>query len=189
MKTIAVIGFNAFTRTLLLLSIVLAVSCTEAKKDKFPEHKADERSTADSVVDLNRRVVESEIQEIDDYIRRYQWEMMKTQTGLRYMIYQKGSGPVVSQGSIVSIKYRVNLLNGDLVFRTDPAKLFSFQTGKRDVVSGLEEGVMLMKKGDHAKLIVPSHLAFGLLGDLGKVPSRAVLVYDVELCEINQVKK
>ena len=76
-----------------------------------------------------------------------------------------------------------------MVLTTDPHKNFSFEIGKSRVVNGLEEGVLLMKKGGRAKLIVPSHLAFGLLGDPGKIPARAVLVYDVELCDIRHVKK
>jgi len=38
-----------------------------------------------------------------------------------------------------------------------------------------------MRQGDRAKLIVPSHLAFGLLGDLKKIPAGATLVYDIEI--------
>jgi FKBP-type peptidyl-prolyl cis-trans isomerase len=111
--------------------------------------------------------------------------MKKTQTGLRYLIYKAGSGRVPQPGSKVAIRYRVNLLTGDQVYETGHSTIFTFELGKRDVISGLEEGVMLMNKGSSAKLIVPSHLAFGLLGDQEKIPTRAVLVYDVELIEIN----
>ena len=41
-----------------------------------------------------------------------------------------------------------------------------------------------MKVGDKAKFIIPSHLAFGLLGDENKIPKRATLVYDVELIDV-----
>ena len=41
-----------------------------------------------------------------------------------------------------------------------------------------------MKVGDIAKFILPSHLAFGLLGDEEKIPKRATLVYHVELLTI-----
>ncbi len=138
---------------------------------------------------LNHQLVGTEIQEIDDFMHRYHWDMNETQTGLRYMIYRHGTGPCAEPGSRVGIKYKVSLLNGDLVLIPDSTRIFTFELGKRNVTSGLEEGVMLMKKGSRAKLIVPSHLAFGLLGDMDKIPSRAVLVYDVELCEITFVKK
>jgi FKBP-type peptidyl-prolyl cis-trans isomerase len=170
----------------LLLMLMLSCVETPGKKD-IPGTTA---SLHDSVIAFNREIVTSEKQEIDDYVARHRWTMTKTQTGLQFMIYRRGSGQGVPvMPSEVNIKYCVYLLNGDLVYETDSIKGFSFETGKRNVVSGLEEGVRLMKTGDRAKLIVPSHLAFGLLGDLAKIPARAVLVYDVELCSINPLKK
>jgi FKBP-type peptidyl-prolyl cis-trans isomerase FkpA len=172
---------------ILSLSLGLMVSCNETPEQSGSDKNS--KSLEDSVAEYNHQVVKDEIQEIDDFIRRYRWEMKQTQTGLRYFIYHPGNGPEAKVGDNVAIKYKVTLLNGDLVFRSDTAALFTFEIGKRNVISGLEEGVMLMKNGSRAKLIVPSHLAFGLLGDLEKIPARAVLVYDVELCKIYHSKK
>ncbi len=172
---------------MLVLVMLFAPSCNEtsSKKKSF----ADLQSMDDSVATYNQQIVRTEIQEIDDFILRYHWKMKETPTGLRYMIYKTGSGPDARQGDIVSIKYRVNLLNGDLVYLSDSTSLLTVEIGKRTVVSGLEEGIMLMKKGGRAKFIVPSHLAYGLLGDLEKIPARAALVYDVELRILEKSKK
>ena len=169
------------------LTCVLMVSCNEPPKEN--EAGVPLQSLDDSVANYNKQIVKTEIQEIDDYICRYHWEMKTTQTGLRYLIYKTGNGPFARPGDMVTIKYKINLLDGDLVYRSDSNTMFTFAIGKRKVVNGLEEGIMLMNKGGRAKLIVPSHLAFGLLGDLQKIPTRAVLVYDIELCFIDQPKK
>jgi FKBP-type peptidyl-prolyl cis-trans isomerase len=177
----------SFSRLISAFLLLALFSCAEtSEKAGTPQSSS---SLQDSVTEYNHEIVRSELQEIDDYILRYHWKMQKTQTGLQYMIYQRGDGQIPGEGDQVTVKYKVNLLNGDFVYATDGSSGFTFETGKRDVVSGLEEGVMLMRTGDHAKLIVPSHLAFGLLGDLAKIPTRAVLVYDVELCKINRIKK
>jgi FKBP-type peptidyl-prolyl cis-trans isomerase len=179
---------NKITRILFIWAMLFFVSCTnETPKDTPQETSL--KSMEDSVVDFNHEIVRSEIQEIDDFILRYHWAMMKTQTGLRYMIYKKGDGPGAKPGDIVAIRYKVTLLTGDLLYQTDSVNQLNFEVGKRKVVSGLEEGIMLMKSGSRAKLIIPSHLAFGLLGDMSKVPARAALVCDVELCAINPLKK
>ena len=146
-------------------------------------------ASRDSIIAFNQQIVTSEKQEIEDYIERYRWHMQVTETGLRYMLYQPGTGVLLPPGSLAVIKYSVNLLNGDLVFKTPPDSLFTFEIGKRKVISGLEEGIMMMNKGSKAKLIIPSHLALGLLGDMSKVPTRAVLVCDVELCSFQPIKK
>jgi FKBP-type peptidyl-prolyl cis-trans isomerase len=166
---------------------VVFISCNDTVKNDL--NNTDINSLEDSAVSFNHEIVKTEIQEIDDFISRYQWEMSKTQTGLRYMIYKKGTGAIARQGDIVGILYKITLLNGDKVFETGPASIVKVEVGKRSVVSGLEEGIMLMKEGEKAKLIVPSHLAYGLLGDLAKIPARAVLVYDVEVCSINPIEK
>lgn len=140
----------------------------------------------DTLLNYNKQVVREESLEIEDFINRYHWKMNTTQTGLRYMIYKNGKGPYARKGDLVSIKYNVRLLNGDLVYKSDSLAPFKFEIGKRKVANGLEEGVMLMKPGDIAKLVVPSHLAFGLIGDMDKIPNRAILVYDVEICYINK---
>lgn len=129
------------------------------------------------------------MQEIDDFINRYHWEMTRTETGLRYMIYNAGKGPFVKKGDLVELKYKISLLNGDVVGSSESSSTLSVEIGKRNVVSGLEEGLMFMNKGTHAKLIVPSHLAYGLLGDMAKIPARAALVIDVELCSVRTPKK
>jgi FKBP-type peptidyl-prolyl cis-trans isomerase len=169
------------------LLLMFLVSCSEAPEKNASG--ANGRTMEDSVVHFNRQLVKEESQEIDDFMLRYHWEMNKTQTGLRYMFYKKGDGPHARTGDVVAIKYKISLLNGDLVYVSDSVSLFTLEIGKRAVVSGLEEGIMLMKPGDRAKLIVPSHLAYGLLGDMAKIPARAALVIDVELCSINRSKK
>ena len=172
---------------LTVFSVLTMISCVES-----PEKEASAglpTVKGDSVIAFNQRLVEVENQEIEDYIARYHWNMNKTQTGLRYMIYKQGSGPRPEKGITVGIRYAISLLNGDQVYQSDPARVYTFETGTGKVPSGLEEGVLLMNKGSRLKLIVPSHLALGLLGDLQKIPSRAVLVFDVELCEVSPPKK
>jgi len=145
--------------------------------------------TDDTVMKYNHQVVREESQEIDDFIMRHHWNMQVSQTGLRYMIYKHGSGALPKSGGIVAIKYTVSLINGDLLYNPDSLKPFEFETGKAAVPNGLEEGVLLLKTGDHAKFVLPSHLAFGLLGDMDKIKSREILVYDVELYRIKPGRK
>ncbi|MEI7724360.1 MAG: FKBP-type peptidyl-prolyl cis-trans isomerase [Bacteroidota bacterium] len=187
MASLKNIHFSKICRMIFCAGVIFLASCTETSTNTSQDTSL--KSMEDSAVSFNHEIVQSEIQEIDDFILRYHWEMTKTQTGLRYMIYKKGDGTGAKPGDIVAIKYKVTLLTGDLVYQTDSVKLLNFEVGKRNVVSGLEEGIMLMQRGSRAKLIVPSHLAFGLLGDMSKIPARAALVCDVELCAINPLKK
>lgn len=138
----------------------------------------------DSVVNYNRKMVEIESQEIADFLKRYRWNVEVTKTGLRYLIMKQGRGDVPMPGDEVEIAYETRLLSGEVVEQVKPGAPLRFRIGTGKVPNGLEEGLMLMTTGAHAKLVVPSHLAFGLLGDFKAIPNRAVLVYDVELLKI-----
>ncbi len=87
------------------------------------------------------------------------------------------------KGKLVTISYSVSLLTGERIILPGTEK--DFALGYSKVESGLEEGILMMRQGDHARFIIPSHLAFGLLGDMNKIPPRASLVYELELKKIS----
>jgi FKBP-type peptidyl-prolyl cis-trans isomerase FkpA len=53
-----------------------------------------------------------------------------------------------------------------------------------NVESGLHEGILYMNEGSKALLVIPSHLAHGLVGDMNKIPPKSTIVYDIELLEL-----
>jgi FKBP-type peptidyl-prolyl cis-trans isomerase FkpA len=139
----------------------------------------------DSLLNYNKVVVKTEDQEIEDFIQRYGWKMAKSSTGLRYMIYRHGSGDRAEKGKKVRIMYEVRLINGNLCYSSVEKGPKEFIIGHGGIEAGAEEGILLMRVGDRAKFIVPSHLAFGLLGDQDKIPPKSAIIYDIELIKIN----
>ena len=174
---------------LLLTAVLFSTYLTSCSQEgtREPELK-NWSSMQDSAEHYNHQVVSTESQEIDDFIVRYHWTMNTTPTGLRYMIYRHGKGPAPREGNTVEISYDVRLLNGEHLLKSAMPKPYKLVLGKRDVVSGLEEGLQLMKQGDRARMILPSHLAYSLLGDLVSVPAGAALVIDVELLSVTTAK-
>ena len=45
-----------------------------------------------------------------------------------------------------------------------------FRLGAAQHLKGIEEAVQLVKEGSRVRLVLPSHLAFGMLGDQDKIP-------------------
>jgi FKBP-type peptidyl-prolyl cis-trans isomerase len=133
----------------------------------------------------NKALREKEEREIEDFIARYGWDMKETGTGLRYLIYYHGNGKERAKpGMIATINFEVMLINGQVCYTSKEDGTKQFLIEKADIESGLHEGIQLMSEGDKAKLIIPSHLAFGLPGDQNKIPKRATLIYDVELVKL-----
>ena len=176
-----------FTRTgisssLFIALMIIAFSCGQKQVE---QEKKEVKGTRESLLEVNKNLVKTEEQKIEDFIQRYRWNMEETGSGLRYWIYHHGNGAKAEKGKTAEIRFTVSLLDGEVCYSSDEEGPKRFTIGKGGVESGLEEGILLLKEGDRAKFIIPSHLAFGLLGDMKKIPAKAVLVYDVELVKIN----
>ncbi len=104
-----------------------------------------------------------------------------TQTGLRYQINPSNiEGDSVRALDQVSIDYKVSLLTGETVYSSDSTGSMSITIGRSDVANGLQEGLQLMRTGERALFIVPSHLAYGLTGDGDKISGFQTLVIEIE---------
>jgi FKBP-type peptidyl-prolyl cis-trans isomerase len=165
-----------------VLAVLLVVSCKE-KRQAMPRRSGD-AELKESLIKANQYLMRNEEADIEAYIARRQWKMARTQTGLRYVILSKGSGPEPDTGNTVRIAYSISLINGEKIYDSEQEGLKTFVLGKSNEISGLEEGIFLLRQGDQAKFIIPSHLAFGLAGDDKKVPKRASLIYDVKLISV-----
>lgn len=175
--------FKLFLLILLPLACLslLAVSCKdETRKARTTDHIL---MIDKDVMDYHHQVVRSENEEIGEYISRHLWKMIQTPTGLRYMILGKGNGKKIVKGDEIRLKFRISLLNGNEIYSSDSLGFKVVYPGVSEEETGLQEALLLMSRGDHAKLIIPSHLAYGLLGDLKKIPAGATLVYDVEVLD------
>ncbi len=144
------------------------------KEDYFKE-------TRKALIGVNKILVKKDSEKIAGYIKRRNWDMTETQTGLWYMIYEEGAGEKTKEGRYATINFNVSLLDGTECYSSDSLGPKRFEIGRGGIESGLEEGILLMRVGDKARFILPPHLAHGLIGDENKIPARAIIVYDVEL--------
>lgn len=131
---------------------------------------------------------EREEKVIDQYVMRHEWRMIKTPTGLRYVVYRNGSGKRPERGDVVKYNFELKLLNGIVVTSSEVDGPQQVMIGHDDVVSGLHEALQYMNAGAKAKVIVPSYLAYGLTGDQDRIPKGASLIYDIEIIDITSVK-
>jgi FKBP-type peptidyl-prolyl cis-trans isomerase FkpA len=143
-----------------------------------------EEEMKEPLLKANKYLLRQEEEDINDFVRRYRWNMEISGTGLRYMIDSSGSGAKVQYGNVVSLSYKVKLLTGEIIYDSEISGLKEFVAGRGGVESGLEEGIKLLRKGDRAKFVLPSHLAFGLLGDSERIPPRTPIIYEIQVIDI-----
>ncbi len=169
--------------TFILIFMLIFFSCT---REKVTEGKKNIQNPKKSLEEVNKLLVEKDSERIKSYVERRGWAMRESESGLWFMIYQEGTGNLVKKNDYITFNYEVNLLDGTKCYSSEESGPKSFVVGKGGVESGLEEGVLLLKKGSKARFILPPHLAHGLIGDENRIPARAIIIYDIEILEINQ---
>jgi FKBP-type peptidyl-prolyl cis-trans isomerase len=145
---------------------------------------AEMRNTEEALVGANRILVKKDREKIMAYVRRNNLTMKETSSGLWYGIERYGFGVKAQENALVTLKYKVSLLDGTVCYDSDSLGVKQFRIGKGGVESGLEEGVLFLKVGDKATFIMPPHLAHGLPGDGNRIPARSIIVYDVILLKV-----
>ncbi|MCL6220625.1 peptidylprolyl isomerase [Zunongwangia pacifica] len=109
----------------------------------------------------------------------------KTDSGLRYKIEKEGDGKQAEKGKTVSVHYKGRLADGTVFDssykRNQPIE---FPVGVGHVIAGWDEGILKLKVGDQARLVIPSHLGYGERGAGGVIPPNATLIFDVELMDV-----
>lgn len=124
-------------------------------------------------------------QEDVEFIEKTWPSAKKTNTGIRYVIEQPGTGQKPKPGDNVSVLYVGKLLNGEVFDQAmDKNKPFTFRVGRDMVIQGWDQILPLMQLGEKRTVIVPPELAYGTRGQAPRIPRSASLVFTIELIEI-----
>lgn len=124
------------------------------------------------------------------------------ESGLKYVVTQKGTGEKLKEGNNVSIHYTVYFENGKLLetSKLEIAEALDAVNEKRKeagryqpieakitpnapVIAGLKESLKQLSVGDKATLFIPYHLAYGEYGTRG-IPGKSNLIFEIEIVEL-----
>jgi FKBP-type peptidyl-prolyl cis-trans isomerase len=168
--------------------LVVTWSSCGNKRNQVTERQVNIQSKEfqDKLIEANKMYVKQESDEIDQYIAHKGWSMIKTGTGLRYMIVKKGNGNQAKPEQLAKVNYKISLLNGTVCYSSDSIGPREFIVEGDNVESGLHEGIQYMHVGDKAILILPSYLAHGLIGDENKIPPKSSVIYELELLSLKE---
>lgn len=167
--------------TLVVLMGGIFYSCEEQPTKPV---KVDDSKLKESLEKANRYLIHDEEEDIQNYIKRHQMDVVSTGTGLRYQIIKGGEGEMIRPGQTVTLEYVLCNVMGDEIYSSEKDGKMKFVVGCGDVVSGLDEAMPHLHQGDVAKVIIPSHLGYGLLGDQKSIPERSTLIYTVRVLKV-----
>ena len=112
-------------------------------------------------------------------------EEVTTETGLRYIDIEEGTGTQPEPGDSIEAHYTGWLEDGtkfdSSLDRGDP---ITFTLEVSSVIQGWHEGLANMREGGRRRLIIPPELGYGESRN-GPIPPNATLIFDVELLAVN----
>lgn len=177
-----------WTRT--KLAFVFSVFLFSCQEEVPREVVVDYAEIKEDMIEVNKGWTEEENQMIENYIRRRNWKMNTSGTGIRYMVYEAGDARLATaeEGDVVTLNYDIRLMEGDSLCYSSEGEPESFRVAMDHVENGMHEVVTYLRVGDKAKVIMPYNRAYGLIGDMDQIPPQATLVYDLEIVKIEKVK-
>ncbi len=125
---------------------------------------------------------------IQEYIKKNNLNMQKTDSGVYYAITTPGTGANAKDGNTVSVKYKGSLLNGnefDSSDKSNGGKAINFPLGQNQVIKGWEDGIKHFNKGSKGIILIPSSLGYGPVPMSADLPANSVLRFDIEVEEVN----
>ncbi len=152
-----------------------------------------------SVLSQYAELIAEDGSKIDTYLQKNNIEAQTTESGIRYIISEQGSGEKPKTGQTVRVNYTGWILDGPVFDSSneevakandvfDASRLpygpIEFPIGTGGVIMGWDEGIALLNEGGKGTLYIPSSLAYGDRQRSEVIKANSILVFDVELVEV-----
>lgn len=90
-------------------------------------------------------------------------------------------------GDIIEYEYDIRNLNGTFIYTQQELGIQKYYMDKEELISGLREGLKLLKEGETATFLFPSHKAYGYYGDLVRIGANMPIISTVTILNIEQI--
>ena len=111
-----------------------------------------------------------------------------TKSGLQYKVITAGKGGYKPKDDdVVKVHYRATFVDGT-EFDSTYKRNQPYSVPPRQLIKGFTEALQLMTAGSKWELYIPADLAYGEDGSDPYVGPNAVLIFEVELLEVEQIK-
>jgi len=176
-------------RLILILCILLvAWSCKTPEARRPVEVKTG--STIDLSVERNKEryaLEEEDIKKVidNDSVNDY----ITSELGFWYYYNSEKSldTELADFGDVVEYEYDVKDLNGNTIYTKDELGKQTYRMEKEELISGLREGLKIMKEGETVTFVFPSYKAYGYYGDLERIGTNMPIISTVTVINIEQI--
>lgn len=149
-------GVDKNTKEMKIFMTLVEITSPEKEEAKLEALKA----TLIEALPEVKKMVEREIQKIPD--GNPEGELIALESGVKIWVREKGMGGSIELGKALLINYYGAVMNGesfDNSFKN--GDYFRITPGRKQIVTGLEEGILNLRHGAKALIYVPSEHAYG----------------------------
>lgn len=137
-------------------------------------------------VEGNKNIMRRENEEMQMFIQRYGWEMQRTPTGLYIQILEPGTGDLFKENDRVTLKYRTFLLSGEQIYSSDSNGVKTFLVNRSEEIDALHEAAQMLRPGAKTRLVIPSHLGYGVAGDGDRIQGLQPFMMEITVLKDNE---
>lgn len=168
-----------------LLVVLILVGCTRVEPRR-PLTQKTYTSLASTAKDLRR------INQLEDKKIKTLMQLDSTTTyinsnqGFWYAYVSKSTDTLAPKyGDKVTYNLEIRDLNNAVIYAASDLGVQHYLVDKQDLMTGLQQGIKLLHKGDQVKFLIPSYNAFGVVGDQNKIGTNQSIIAIVTLQTIN----
>ncbi|MEZ4858139.1 MAG: gliding motility-associated peptidyl-prolyl isomerase GldI [Flavobacteriaceae bacterium] len=176
-------------RSVLLISVLAWFSACKSPEARRPV-KTSSGSFIKESVERNKKLIEEEEAIISSIIEKdSSHHFIASESGFWYYYNIKDTlstiQPVV--GDDVVFTYDIRLLNGDTILSETETGIQNYKVDQtnQSLISGIRDGIKLMKAGEQITFLFPSHKAYGYYGIENKLGTNIPVQSTVTLKTIN----
>ena len=182
-------------RILIALCFLTLIVCSCGKQVARKPVSQKSGSYIQESVQRNKQLIAEEEEYIKDLIKKDTTRLYESSTnGFWYTYVQKDTlGKTITPqiGDLVLFSYNLNTLAGRKILSKEEIgnTVTQIDQSNQELISGIREGLKIMKEGETITFLLPSHKAYGYYGLDNKIASNTPVSTTVTLLEIKDQTK
>tara|TARA_R110002020_G_scaffold468222_1_gene692356 strand:- start:779 stop:1333 length:555 start_codon:yes stop_codon:yes gene_type:complete len=175
-------------KLLIVFSLLLIVISCKTPEARRPVSQST-GSYIDASIARNKKLNKAEETAIKDIIKNNpQREYIASENGFWYFYNVKDTTAMATPqlGDLVTFDYDISSISGEPIVSKSElgTQTYQIDQSNQELISGLRDGIKLMKPGETVTFLFPSHKAFGYYGFEDKIGSNLPIQSKVTLNEI-----
>lgn len=167
------------------IGLLSLFSCKEPEP-RLPISKS-KSSQINKSIELNKALIEDEEDLIKAYIKQDTLKQyLNTSSGFWYAFTERHLEDTYhpKPGDLATFTYSVSSLDNTVLYTETEIGTLKYLVDQEDQLKGIRYAIKLLKQGEKATFIFPSHLAYSYTGDNNKIGKNQPIIINLNLISV-----